>query len=158
MSNHPAIDFYYGNIPNSNGKYYIDIINSDDIELEDDHLYIQWLFPNRQQSFINLNAPLLNDQVIKLFKADESLQEMIRISLDRMIQFYQLDQQTPWWITKNNHNYLRCTRILNTLREFEMKDELFHFYSQLLMIYINNYQIITPMTFLFWKRAYHGAM
>lgn len=151
-----AVAFYKEIIPNQSGLYLFDILNKSDLFLEQTHDYIQWLFPNREESNYNPEAPLLDDQTIELFKSDIQLLNLVRISLRRMIKFYQLDAERPWWVTKFNHNYLRITRIINTLHEFNLTEEKNDFFEKLLIIFKNNKEIIGFKTFTYWDNAFSG--
>jgi hypothetical protein len=149
------LSFYNCEAPDHAGRYLVDIWAFADEKLEKTHDYIQWLFPNREVSSVNPKAPLLTDEVVEEFKSNSYLLKNVKISLDRMIKFYEMDEENPWWCTKNNHNYLRCTRILNTLREFGMIEELSEFYSKLMIIADNN-EVIHGLTRSYWEDAFEG--
>lgn len=151
------ISFYKGWTPDQSGRYITEILDQDDYFLESCHDYIQWLFPNKELSQFNPDAPLLTDEVIKEFKARPELRVVVKKCLDRMIKFYQLDREHPWWATKNNHNYLRITRILNTLKAFEMKDEASDFYTKLFCFIKSNQNIVGAVTIGYWHDALSGV-
>lgn len=134
--------FYDNLVPDHVGRYLDDILLSPDNFLESSHDYIQWLFPNRKPSFINPHAPVLTDDLVKHFKLRPDLIENVRRSLKRMIKFYQMDIEHPWWVSKNNHNFSRCTRILHTLKELEMNEDMMDFMNKLYKIYESNHSII----------------
>jgi len=148
--------FYEGTISDTECRFLDDILKFSNLHLESVHNYIQFLFPNRDESAVNLSAPLLTDAIVAEFKARPELRAAVKRSLDTMIKFYDMDAKNPWWCTKNNHNYLRCTRILNTLREFGMTDELNNFHSQLMDIYENNTEVIGSITLSYWGNAFEG--
>lgn len=149
--------FYEDKAPDNFGRHLNNILTQDDKWLESCHNYIQWLFPNREPSFFNSEAPILTNDIIKEFKSRPDLLFNVKRSLDRMIKFYHLDidEKHPWWVTKNNHNFLRITRILHTLKELEMQDELMDFVSKLYFICINNEEIIGESS-VFWQNAFDG--
>lgn len=151
-----VLSFYEETAPDSEGRYLSDILSSSNEFLEKTHDYIQWLFPNKEISFFNPDAPLLTEEIIKEFKTRSELQVAIKRSLNRMIAFYHMDAAHPWWVTKNNHNYLRITRILHTLRAFDMDHELIDFFGRLLVIFDNNRDIISDTTFDYWTDAFYG--
>jgi hypothetical protein len=64
--------FYQGR-PDSSGRTLEDIWLWDYQKLEYTHDYIQWLFPLKEKSRFNRNAPILNDEVIQAFRTDEQL-------------------------------------------------------------------------------------
>jgi hypothetical protein len=125
--------FYQGQSPDSSGRMIEDIWSWDYQRLEYTHDYIQWLFPLKEKSQFNRNAPILNDEVIQAFRADEQLQLRVLRSLTVMLGFYGLQynelgntnieitksdeygERKQNWIEEANHNYLRITRILTSL-------------------------------------------
>src|SRR5207248_62155 len=100
-----------------------------DVRLEMFHDYIQVLFPLREQSFFNWNAPLLDDATIAAFRADEALRANLARAFERMLLFYGLHYSATGkvlrtdefalkarhWLFPGDHNYRRITRILTSL-------------------------------------------
>ena len=97
--------------------------------------YIQWLFPTKQASQFNPNAPLLNDQDIAEFAKDKKLRDKLLASFDLMLNFYGFgrdglsifhsddwDTKSTNWIKPGNHNFLRITRILMSLSLLGLKE------------------------------------
>lgn len=97
--------------------------------LEKEHDYIQWLFPLREPSGAVPDSPVLDAAAIATFQARPDLRSALRRSLDRMLAFYGLiwqnerivpgdsfDKRSRIWLTPVNHNYLRLTRIITSLR------------------------------------------
>ena len=152
------ISFYENKTPDLSGRYQDIILANDDHFLEKTHDYIQFLFPNKEVSEFNPDAPVLTDEVIDEFKSRADLQASVRDSLNRMIKFYNMDAEFPWWCTKKNHNYLRITRILNTLKAFGMQKDLDAFYAKLMIIAKNNKEVIDyDCALSYWEDAYEGA-
>lgn len=123
------IDFYQGTAPNNNGVTLDQILNWDDGQLESVHNYIQWLFPLTTPSGPNPTAPVLDPQTIRLFCNNRLLTEQVKRSFHRMLAFYGLHERAGTfsrapnfasraaiWLTPNNHNFLRITRILHSLK------------------------------------------
>jgi len=148
------IQWYKNNIPDDQGRYLSDIMKKDDDWLESTHDYIQLLFPNKEPSMFNPNAPLLTNSVIEEFNTDNVLKLKVQRSFERMMKFYKIDVDSyndflynrnncilqegkfllPWWV-ESKHNHLRLTRILNTLNAFDMKYELHYLYNILMQIH-----------------------
>lgn len=78
--------------------------NWSDDKWEFAHDYIQWLFPLKEPSNFNPDAPLLTDEDIVIFKADPELREAVFQSFHRFLKFLGLicrfDQTTKKWVTK----------------------------------------------------------
>ena len=99
-------------------------------QLEDEHDYIQLLFPNRHSSPHNLNAPVLTDQMIQEIQRNAVLQGELQKSLDQMLKFWGLQRtgddihvipgqvsRHAVWVGDFDHNHKRITRLLNCLTE-----------------------------------------
>jgi hypothetical protein len=149
-------EFYHGSSPGPDRLYIDDILYSSNKELELNHNYIQWLFPNREPSAINPDAPILTDDIIAEFKSNYFLLMKIKRSYKRMLTFLELYCDHPWFFTKNNHNFLRCTRILNCLREFGFNTELKQFYVALMEATGRCPGIVNDLTLCYWHDAYGG--
>ena len=133
------ISFYQGKYP-ANGKknyYFNDIVNKwSDYELEINHDYIQWLFPDRT-GCKNPQAPHLTDQDIKVFKKNIKIRSRVINATLRMLTFYGFSVNSADWSLEqkksagkkehgqwiglySEHNYLRITRIMRFLNQIEM--------------------------------------
>ncbi len=124
----PLLAFYYGSRKDSEGRYLSDILAEDDAWLEYTHDYIQWLFPLREASQFNPSAPLIDDEVVAAFAADDLLRAQVHASFVRILAFYGLkqgdgaimkgpgwDERSGNWFFRPTHNNLRITRILKSL-------------------------------------------
>jgi hypothetical protein len=120
------INFFKNKITNENGLKLKDILNYNDKELEDKHNFIQYIFPLKSLSKYNPNAPIIDDEFIKAAKSDKKIRENIVRVYKRMMSFYGFDLKTrplrlvdrnekKHWLKKNDHNYLRLSRIINFL-------------------------------------------
>ena len=56
------IEFYRGIAPDSEGRTLADLWAFSDDEMEEVHDFIQWMFPLREPSRFNPDAPLLTDE------------------------------------------------------------------------------------------------
>lgn len=138
-------DFYRGTAPNNNGFTLDQILAWDDDSLESVHNYIQWLFPLMHPSGPNPTAPVLVPAMIHLFRGSAHLQEQVLRSFHRMLAFYGLQvdagprgtisrapnfaARAAVWLTPNNHNFLRITRMIHSLKILGLTQQsvaLFH--------------------------------
>lgn len=126
--NHELLDFYRGTGRDARDRSIEDVWNFGMDRLEEVHDYIQWLFPTVTPSRFNPDAPLLDEETIAVFRADEDLQARLRQSLECMLHFYGLEllgivisraanyrERQSEWQDPYNHNLLRLTRILDSL-------------------------------------------
>ena len=121
--------------------------------LEKEHDVVQWMFPTDLPSQHCKEAPILTTEDIETMKEDTAIQDNLQLSLDRMIRFYEADSN---WITKNNHNFLRITRILRCLWLAGRTHDYVCLSRVLDDIYTDYSEIISEETFLYWKNANNG--
>jgi hypothetical protein len=156
--------FYKNSNPTKTGYYFEDILKWNDEKLEKTHDYIQYLFPLPDVSKYNKDAPVLTDNDIILFKYDDQIKKNIIRAFIRICKFFGIVVKSykpfgmEWngkdiWITKNNHNFLRITRILKFLIIMGMEDLAFLLFLNLCEIYKQKQDIITEKTWEFWKNT-----
>src|SRR5690348_11310687 len=121
------IAFYEGAAADDHGRFLEQILEFSDDELESKHDFIQWIFPLRERSGANPDAPVLDDRAVAQFHTREELRQNMRLALDRMLEFYGLEwigtdiakspkfEKHSHWLTPGNHNHLRLTRMLKSL-------------------------------------------
>jgi len=165
MSGNEILDFYRGT-PNDRGVTLKQIWNYSDVELEGHHDFIQWLFPLKKRSQFNPSAPVTDEHVIATFKEDEALRDKMLHSLDVMLKFYgfvrrgegieigeNFEVQARNWLNRGNHNFLRMSRILTSLRLHGLKSEAVELMRALQQVYQSHQAEIGERTFSFWQKA-----
>jgi hypothetical protein len=162
-------------MPDHSGRMLADILAWPDIRLEFTHDFIQWLFPMRVPSPVNPAAPTVDDATVKEFAADPALREALAASFLRMVTFYgfEVRQSGPsiticrsaeWpdrsknWLVPRNHNMLRITRILTSLRLLGLGDYAVALFEVLTDVYDSDEgSAIGPVAFEFWTAAMHDT-
>jgi hypothetical protein len=161
---------FYSGATDHRGRTLSEILAWDDDALEQEHDFIQWLFPLADRSGANPDAPVLTSDEIQRFQQSPEAQGRILSALRRMLSFYGLTMQEGAdqirvirsagfakrkqnWITPFNHNYLRVTRILKSLRLLGLPGHASAFFECLAAIYAENRPAIGEKTFDFWKNA-----
>ena len=163
------IGFYRGDERNQVGETIDDIFKMSMNELEKDHCYIQWLFPLPEKSKAVPTAPVLCEADIQDFKSDESLQMKMAKATMKMLSFYGLtinggdeslivkgsnwEERSKEWITPRNHNFLRLTRMIRSLKLCGMETWAKALHNRLCKIYEENSGTIGPLTKQFWDEA-----
>lgn len=163
---HPIIAFYLGLRPDTEGRKIEEIWGWDYGRLEVLHDFIQWLFPLREKSMVNEDAPVLNQEVIKKFKKSEELRSRLLHSFELMLGFYGLElvgnevclgdnfaERKQNWLRRGNHNFLRITRILKCLGYLGLKKEAVAFFGCLQKIYEQEGDKIGSVTFGYWQAS-----
>ena len=172
----PIVAFYSGESPDSEGRMLEQIWSWDYQKLEAVHDFIQWLFPLTQPSGVNADAPLVNDSVIEAFVGNDSLRTRLNKSLETMLRFYGLEcnQHSPGsieifesdeyetrkrnWISPGNHNYLRLTRILISLKLLGMEKHARALFERLDRIYARESKSIGSRTYGYWESAINKSV
>ena len=172
MPESPLVEFYLGRGGAGSAGYSLKEIQEDwsDQQLELIHNYIQWLFPLTEFSAFNPSAPILDSAAIIQFRSDSVIQENLSCSFKRMLAFYgfethrqdnmltvlrseQYARQSINWLTQNNHNFLRITRILKSLRLLGKNEEAQAFLMALKAVYAEEKNTIGRTTLHYWTRA-----
>ncbi|KRX08317.1 hypothetical protein PPERSA_01778 [Pseudocohnilembus persalinus] len=99
--------------------------------LEQDHSYIQWLFPNKYKSAFNSSSYSLTDEEIKIFKTDKQIAENYVQGYIMFLDFLGFDlislnsgqiqrgqnflERANQAFIVNTHNHLRIRRLLCSL-------------------------------------------
>jgi hypothetical protein len=135
---HSLVTFYRGESGDHAGRMIDEIWAFSLDELEDTHDFIQWLFPLPERSPVNPHAPVLDESTRAAFLADGSLVPRVGRSLQLMLDFYGLAmgdghvvaphasfaERCPNWLSPNNHNHLRLTRVVSSVSLLGLRDAL----------------------------------
>ena len=109
----PLVRFLTDEGRDAAGRTLEDVLAFDDAELEARHDFIQWLFPLPEPSLAVPGSPVLSDEDERVLKADLRAQANLRSAAARMGVFY---ARTDHWLRSHDHNHLRITRIIRSLR------------------------------------------
>lgn len=161
-----VVGFY---LEESTGPYGLGInaiLHFDDALLEQGHNYIQWLFPLPDKSERVQNAPVLDDFQIKQFQDTPAIKAKMEESLSVMLAFYGLrlnddatitiesKDKVEAWVTPRNHNFLRITRIIRSLRIVGLDGLARAVMNAALEVADLFPDIISETTRQFWTQAY----
>ena len=165
------VDFYSGKACDVYGRKIVDIWEYNDNQLEYIHNYIQWLFPLTEKSMHDRYAPILCDQDIEKIRKNEEIKKNMLYSLCIMMRFYKIElnakdfkndrisreikthiDKNRKWLTPNNHNYLRMTRIIKSLKLFGMEEYAYMLYEALYDL-AQESNAISDENLNFWTQA-----
>ena len=145
---------FYRGAPDVEGRTLAEILQWEDDRLESTHDYIQWMFPLRDRSGANPVAPVLSDDDVRAFRGEPALRHRMLDALNRMQDFYRLGRRGErQWLTPGNHNYLRLTRMLRSLRTLGLPAEARQLFDELTAIYHEHSATIGPTTYRHWQQA-----
>jgi hypothetical protein len=89
------------------------VLAFDDEALERHHDFIQWLFPLSEKSAALPGSPVLSQADIAEIRGSAKAQWSLMQAAEAMADFY---ETTTHWLVPTNHNHLRITRIIKSLR------------------------------------------
>ena len=152
------------------GRWLTDIWAWDDERLEAVHDYIQWLFPLRERSAFNPAAPVLTPATVAAFLTDRELHGRLRRSLERMLRFYGLQvrgdagtlrvepaanfaARSREWLQPGDHNHLRLTRILASVRLLGLGEESRALAACLQGLAAAHPGAVSAVTLQYWRQA-----
>jgi len=163
------VAFYEGSGHDERGRSLDDILKFNDTQLEHVHDFIQWLFPLSERSQANPDAPCLDDAAIERFRQSPQLRENMIRALDRMLAFYGLARKGDdimqtvqfakhdHWLTPGDHNHLRLTRIIKSLRLLGNEQWALALFDRLSAIHDDDRRSgrkrISDVTYVFWCDA-----
>lgn len=141
--------FLHGDGIDDAGRRVAQVLASGDRALEEQHDFIQWLFPLREPSRAVAAAPVLLDEDVRLIREDAGAQANLRTAAERMLAFY---RDTRGWRDWSDHNHLRITRIVRSLRLLVDDDAADAFRDGVLAL-AGPSPAINPRTLEYWAAA-----
>ncbi|KAH8661988.1 opioid growth factor receptor conserved region-domain-containing protein [Xylariales sp. PMI_506] len=155
----------------SRGRQLENILEWEDIQLEFTHDYIQTLFPLPEGSMFAY-APIIDEQTFLYWRQHSGLKQNLRRAFARILSFYGFVvtsgteeggeiKVTPkgnagsgfrFWLKSMDHNHLRITRIIRSLRVLGLKDEAVAFYAALAST-CASYGRVGRSSQEYWRRA-----
>lgn len=166
ITNYELIDFLLNFKPNRDGRYFDYISNWNNFQLETCHNYIQWCFPLTEPSRYNLNCPVLSPTDFDYLKQHPEKLKYIQYNIKemfyRMLEFYGFSYDNEkiipkstlrifTWCNKNNHNFMRISRILESLCLFNLQKEANDFFQALTTLYEQKKCI--GKSYQYWEKA-----
>jgi len=113
MSHSNILAFLSGHGTDNQRRSILDLIDRDDEFWERTHDFIQWLFPLAEASRSIRNAPVLTVAQIEQIRASRPMQANIQRSVLRYKEFL---ASTTKWRSGYDHNHLRISRVIKSLR------------------------------------------
>ena len=165
----PILRFYRGEGGDQLGRTLAEIQGLDVMRMEYFHDFIQWMFPLFQPSKYNPDAPVLTDDDVKAFHDRPDLRANLRTSFVAFLAFLGLEfdaeknevrassrfaERCSVFATPN-HNWLRITRVLLSLKTLGLDAECRAFFTFLNALHEEPVGI-TDMTFAYWRDAAEG--
>lgn len=142
--------FLRGECADHKGRTLHEVLSKDDEWLECEHDYIQLLFPTSDRSRYFRSAPTVSLLEAWELSKDEVIIENMRRSYSRMFKFYSDPENIGGWFKRGNHNFLRLSRILKSLRMFGLDNEADELYSFLSEMASRDPNSVSIQTISYW--------
>ena len=146
------VNFLTNNEPDFKNRFLKDIWNFSDEDIEYTHDFIQLLFPlNEKSSAISNGIYLDSNEAILSIKANKLATENIVKSSKWFLSFL---ARNSHWKRQHDHNYLRITRIIKSLRLLVSDQEANKFYESFMQLVDENLKSkINSTTLTYWENA-----
>ena len=132
------------------GRNLQDIWNFSDVEIEQTHDFVQVVFPlNKPSRAVSHGFYLDSETLIGQIKNNPEAKKNIIKSAKWFLSFL---ARNNYWNQKYNHNQLRITRAIESLRLLVSNEEADKFYQSVLEL-IEEDNRVNLDTLVFWKNA-----
>ena len=145
-----SVAAFMAGAPDAHGRTHAGILAWDDARLEATHNYIQWLFPLPEPSRAVAGSPVLSEADIAAIRASGPAQAALAAATARMLAFY---TRTSGWLEPHDHNQLRITRIIKSLRHLAGDDAADEFRNGMIAQARVRGGRVNADTLAFWSRA-----
>lgn len=159
------VEFYRREKPDSEGRMLEEYWGWGNDTLEQLHDFIQWMFPLNEPSAVNLDAPLVTREDQDAFRREPLLQSSMRRSLSVFLNFLGLEMRQDGHVDRranfgqrislwraSNHNWLRITRMLKSLRLLGFEKEAREVWKCLRQLHEKE-GYVSEHSFGYWREA-----
>lgn len=144
------VGFLEGKTPDHRGRILAMLLQQTDYQAETNHDYIQWLFPLDEPSRSVNGVPVLTELEIDEIRQSSLAQANLAKSARWFLGFL---ERNDHWITKYNHNHLRITRVIRSLRLLASDKAADEFRDKVLALAVDNLNLIDQKARGFWAKS-----
>jgi len=144
------VSFLEGKTPDHRGRTFAMLLQQSDHQAETTHDYIQWLFPLDEPSRSVNGAPVLTELEIDEIRQSSLAQANLAKSARWFLGFL---ERNDHWITKYNHNHLRITRIIKSLRLLASDEAADEFRDKVLALAGDRLNLVDQKARGFWANS-----
>lgn len=164
----PIVKFYTGDGLDQHGRIFNEILQKDNEWWEDCHDHIQWVFPLKEPSRFNPDAPLLTDEDINILSKDKIAQLRIKAAYNKFMLFLGFNKSFTYlpggrwelvndghpWLSACDHNHLRISRAIRCFRFFGQTTLSLEMYEDCIAAAINyGSPMMELKTLKYWQQA-----
>lgn len=121
-----------------------------DTQIENTHTFIQWVFPTDEPSRATPGSPVLDEEQILEIQNSEQAKQNLRKSAEWYFDFL---RRNNFWRKPHDHNHLRITRVIKSLRLLCGDDEADYFKEQFWQLLGTDISQIPSRTIEYWEDA-----
>ena len=144
------VSFLEGKAPDHRGRILAMLLQQTDHQAETTHDYIQWLFPLNEPSRSVNGVPVLTELEIDEIRQISLAQANLAKSARWFLGFL---ERNDHWIIKYNHNHLRITRVIKSLRLLASDEAADEFRDKVLALAGDNLNLVDQKARGFWRSA-----
>ena len=144
------VSFLEGKTPDYRGRTFAMLLQQSDHQAETTHDYIQWMFPLDEPSRSVNGVPVLNELDIEEIRQSSLAQANLAKSTSWFLGFL---ERNDHWVTKYNHNHLRITRLIKSLRLLASDEAADEFRDKVLALAGDNLNSIDQKARGFWANS-----
>ena len=144
------VSFLEGKSPDHRGRILEMLLQQTDHQAETTHDYIQWLFPLNEPSRSVNGVPVLTELEIDEIRQISLAQANLAKSARWFLGFL---ERNDHWITNYNHNHLRITRVIKSLRLLASDKAADEFRDKVLALAGDNLNLVDQKARGFWRSA-----
>ena len=144
------VGFLEGKTPDYRGRILAMLLQQTDHQAETNHDYIQWMFPLDEPSRSVSGAPVLTELEIDEIRQSSLAQANLAKSARWFLGFL---ERNDHWITKYNHNHLRITRVIKSLRLLTSDEAADEFRDKVFGYLGDEVNLIDAKARSFWNSA-----
>ena len=144
------VGFLEGKTPDHRGRILDMLLQQTDHQAEATHDYIQWMFPLDEPSRSVNGVPLLTELEIDEIRQSSLAQANLGESARWFLGFLERNNH---WVTKYNHNHLRITRVIKSLRLLASDEAADEFRDKVLALAGDNLNLVDQKARGFWRSA-----
>jgi hypothetical protein len=144
------VGFLEGKTPDHRGRILAMLLQQTDHQAETNHDYIQWMFPLDEPSRSVNGVPVLTELEIDEIRQSSLAQANLAKSARWFLGFL---ERNDHWITNYNHNHLRITRVIRSLRLLASDEAADEFRDKVLALAGDNLNLVDQKARGFWRSA-----
>ena len=142
--------FLTGHETNSSGWLLSHVWKFNDTQIENTHTFIQWVFPTDEPSRATPGSPVLDEEQILEIQNNDQAKQNLSKSADWFFNFL---RRNNYWRKAHDHNHLRITRVIKSLRLLCGDDEADYYKEQFWQLLGADISQIPSKTIEYWEDA-----